>query len=60
MHERRWVTEELVNTSVFTPLSNLSQAWKLKFKDACEKIAAANPENSDVDRVVAAVRAACE
>lgn len=60
VHEGGWVTEELVNTSVFTSLANLSQAGKLACKDACEKIAAANAENSEVERMVAAVRAACE
>lgn len=60
VHEGGWVTEELVNTSVFTRLANLSQAGKLACKDASERIQAANAGNSDVDRMVAAVRAACE
>ena len=60
VHKGGWVTKELVNTSVFTSLANLSQAGKLACADACEKIAAANAENPDVERMVAAVRAACE
>ena len=55
VHKGGWVVKELVETSVFTAFADLLDSDKLACGDACKKIAAANAENQDVERMVAAV-----